>query len=130
MLGGMTLAYWMNYGWYFHSNAAQWRFPLLFQCVFCVYVILVTPWLPETPRWLIRHDPSPDRGIEVLAKLRNLPKDHEVVVREVKEIMVAIELECKEEGSWFDLFKDNGVMGNRRVYLALGIQFMQQMTGT
>ncbi|PCH39023.1 general substrate transporter [Wolfiporia cocos MD-104 SS10] len=129
MLGGLVLAYWLNYGWYFHSGAAQWRFPLLFQLVFCVYIIVITVWLPETPRWLIRHDATPERGIKVLAKLRNLPEDHEIVVKEAKEIIDAIELECKEEGSWLDLFKDNGVMGRNRFYLALGIQFMQEMTG-
>lgn len=130
MIGGIVVAYWINYGFYFHPGGVQWRFPLLFQLIFCVYVIVITVWLPETPRWLLRHDPTPERGILVLAKLRNLPTDHEIVVREAKEILDAIELECQEEGSWKDLLKDNGIMGNKRFCLALGIQFMQQMTGT
>ncbi|KZT05688.1 general substrate transporter [Laetiporus sulphureus 93-53] len=129
MLGGLMLAYWINYGFYFHDGQAQWRFPLLFQCVFALYVILVTMFMPESPRWLMRHDPTPDRGILVLAKLRNLPTDHEIVVREAEEIQAALDLESKEEGSWADLFKDNGVKGDKRFYLSLGIQFMQQLTG-
>jgi len=129
MLGGIVLAYWINYGFFFHHSSAQWRFPLLFQLIFAVYVILATMWLPETPRWLMRHDPTPERGILVLAKLRNLPIDHPIVVREAEDIMNALELESKEEGTWADLFRDNGIMGNKRFYLALGIQFMQQMTG-
>ncbi|CCM05234.1 uncharacterized protein FIBRA_07444 [Fibroporia radiculosa] len=129
MLFGLMLAYWINYGLYFQNSAVQWRFPLLFQCVFAIYVIVVTMWMPETPRWLMRHDPTPDRGILVLAHLRNLPIDHPIIVKEAKEILDAIELESKEEGSWRDLFRDNGIMGHRRFYLALGIQFMQQMTG-
>ncbi|KAG8214247.1 putative sugar transporter STL1 [Butyriboletus roseoflavus] len=129
MLGGLMLAYWINYGFYFHSSSAQWRFPLLFQCIFAIYVIAVTFWLPETPRWLMQHDPTPDRGTTVLAKLRGVSSDHPAVQHERAEILDAISLEAKEKGSWSDLFKDHGIRGNKRFYLALGIQFMQQMTG-
>lgn len=129
MLGGIVLAYWMNYGFYFHASSAQWRFPLLFQCVFAVYVVAITLWLPETPRWLIRHDPTPDRGTAVLAKLRGVSPDHPMVQQERAEILDAISIESKEKNTWSDLFKDHGIRGNKRFYLALGIQFMQQMTG-
>ncbi|OSX62527.1 hypothetical protein POSPLADRAFT_1046005 [Postia placenta MAD-698-R-SB12] len=129
MLGGLMLAYWINYAFYFYAGGVQWRFPLLFQLIFCVYIIALTVWLPETPRWLIRHDPTPARGVTVLAKLRALPEDHPVVQREVQEIVDALALESKEEGTWGDLFRDNGIMANKRFYLALGIQFMQQLTG-
>ncbi|KAH9840860.1 uncharacterized protein C8Q71DRAFT_427326 [Rhodofomes roseus] len=129
MLFGLMIAYWINYAFYFYNGPIQWRFPLLFQCVFAIYVIFVTMFMPETPRWLIRHEASPARGIEVLARLRNLPTDHEVVVKEAQEIIDALELESKEEGSWGDLFKSGGISANRRFYLALGIQFMQQLTG-
>ncbi|KAF8134252.1 general substrate transporter [Boletus edulis] len=129
LLGGLALAYWVDYGFYFRSGSVQWRFPLLFQCIFAIYVIVVTLWLPETPRWLMRHDPTPDRGTTVLAKLRGVSPDHPVVQRERAEILEAVALGAKEEGSWTDLFKDHGVRGDKRFYLALGIQFMQQMTG-
>jgi hypothetical protein len=123
------LAYWINYGFYFHPGSVQWRFPLLFQLIFAVYIVIVTPFLPDTPRWLMRHDPSPDRGIVVLTKLRNRPPDHEDVRIEAGEIQEAIAIEAKEEGSWMDLFRDNGISAHKRFYLALGIQFMQQMSG-
>ncbi|OCH85490.1 general substrate transporter [Obba rivulosa] len=140
MLGGLMLAYWINYGLSAHASSLQWRFPLLFQCVFALYIIAVTVWLPDTPRWLMRHarhrtpqaageDEKTDEATEVLARLRALPVAHEVVQRERAEIAEAIELEAREEGSWTDLFKDHGIMGNKRFFLALGIQFMQQMTG-
>jgi len=102
---------------------------LLFQCVFAVYILLVTPWLPDTPRWLMSHDQGPDRGVAVLAKLRGLDPTDQRVVAERDDIMEAIKIESKEQGSWSDLFKDGGISANKRFYLALGIQFMQQMSG-
>ena len=129
MLGGLMLAYWINYGMYFHPGSVQWRFPLLFQCVFSLYILVVTPFLPDTPRWLIRHDETADRGLAVLARLRGKSPDHPEVQEEKDEIVEAISIESKEEGSWTDLFKGHGISSHKRFYLALGIQFMQQMSG-
>lgn len=129
MIGGIVLTYWINYAFYFYEGPVQWRFPLLFQAIFAVYVIVATMFMPETPRWLIRHDGTPVRGIEVLAKLRGLPRDHPVVLKEAKEIIEAIEIEEGEEGSWWDLFRDHGISADKRVWLGVGVQFMQQITG-
>jgi len=63
MLFGLMLAYWINYRVYFIDSAFQWRFPLLFQCVFAVYILALTVWLPDTPRWLMRHDGNEERGL-------------------------------------------------------------------
>ncbi|OQV08115.1 hypothetical protein CLAIMM_12435 [Cladophialophora immunda] len=111
MLGGLMIAYWINYGFFFIHSSAQWRFPLAFQLVFAIYIMLVAPWLPDTPRWLMRHR-TPAEGLAVLARLRG---------RDEKDQL--------EEGSWADLFRSNGISANKRFYLALGIQFMQQMSG-
>lgn len=52
-----------------------------------------------------------------------------MVQNEANQILEAIRIESKEEGSWADLFRSNGISANKRFYLALGIQFMQQMSG-
>lgn len=129
MLAGLLLAYWINYGFYFHRNSSQWRFPLLFQCVFCAYILVAASFCPDTPRWIMAHSKTPDEGLGVLARLRNQAPEAPAVQREKKDILAAISIEAKEEGSWADLFKSNGIAANKRFYLALGIQFMQQMTG-
>ena len=129
MLFGLMLAYWINYGVYFRKSDFQWRFPLLFQAVFAIYILAITPWLPDTPRWLMQHDGSEDRGLVVLAKLRGLETESEIVQREKDEIMEAITIESKEEGTWGDLLRGNGIAADKRFYSALGIQFMQQMSG-
>ena len=129
MLFGLMLAYWINYGFYYQHSSAQWRFPLAFQAVFAVYCIAVTTFLPDTPRWLLRYNSSPEKGTAVLARLRGRPINHPIVQREKDDILDAIEIESREEGSWLDLFRGAGIAANKRFYLALGIQFMQQMSG-
>jgi hypothetical protein len=70
-----------------------------------------------------------ENGLVVLSKLRGKPKDDIAVQTEKDEIMEAIRIESKEEGTWGDLFRSNGISAHKRFYLALGIQFMQQMSG-
>ncbi|KAK7897171.1 hypothetical protein LTR67_005060 [Exophiala xenobiotica] len=129
LLFGLMLAYWMNYAFYFRPGQLQWRFPLLFQIVPAIYIIVVTVFLPETPRWLMLHETSPERGTQVLSKLRNGPVDHPSVQKEKEEILTAVQMELQEGGSWKDLFRDGGVSAHKRFWLAVGIQFMQQTSG-
>jgi Sugar (and other) transporter len=75
------------------------------------------------------HRPCTDQGPIVLARLRNKPIDDPLVVSEKNEILEAIALEAQEEGTWMDLLRDGGTKADKRFYLALGIQFMQQLTG-
>ncbi|MCJ1246024.1 hypothetical protein MMC30_003228 [Trapelia coarctata] len=129
LLVGLMFAYFVNYGMFFHPGDIQWRFPLLFQIVFSLYIMILMPFLPETPRWLIRHEGTLDRGHIVLAKLRGKPMDDPAVRKEVKDIVDVIAIESREEGSWMDLFRDGGISANKRFFLALGCQFMQQTSG-
>jgi hypothetical protein len=77
----------------------------------------------------MRRDGNEERGVLVLARLRGRERGDQVVQREKEDILRAIAIESKEEGTWGDLFRDNGIGANKRFYLALGIQFMQQMSG-
>ena len=129
MLFGLMLAYWINYGFFYQQDSAQWRFPLAFQAVFAIYCIIITIFLPDTPRWLLRYSASPEKGTAVLARLRGKDVNDPRVQREKNEILNAIEIESREEGTWRDLFRDAGISADKRFYLAVGIQFMQQMSG-
>lgn len=129
MLFGLMLSYWINYAFYFHPGQVQWRFPIIFQAIFAVYILVITPFLPDTPRWLMLHETSPAKGTEVLAKLRGTTEDDPVVQNEKSDILSAINIESEEEGSWRSLFMDGGCAANKRFFLAVGIQFMQQTSG-
>jgi len=129
MLFGLMISYWMNYGFYFHPGTVQWRFPLLFQIVFAIYIFTITIFLPDTPRWLMWHRPTNEEGPVVLSRLRDRPMEDCMVVEEKDEILEAIRIESQEEGTWMDLLRDGGTRANKRFFLALGIQFMQQLSG-
>ncbi|KAM7208205.1 General substrate transporter [Naviculisporaceae sp. PSN 640] len=137
MLAGLLLAYCINYGFYFVEGQVQWRFPLGFQCVFAVFILVLGPWLVDTPRWLVRQDFAKAdrdgfhsfRGLKVLARLRGKSVEDRQVQKEMKSIVDAIRLEKTAEGSWSSLFKSNGVSADKRFYLAVGIQLMQQLSG-
>jgi sugar porter (SP) family MFS transporter len=128
MLVGLGLAYGIDYGFYFYPGEMQWRIPVGLQVVFAGYVLVAGIWVTDTPRWLVRKGRKGE-GKAVLARLRGLEVDDEDVVREVEEIEKAVLMEVQVQGGWGDLFRDNGVMANKRFYLAVGIQFMQQCSG-
>lgn len=129
MLMGLVISYWVNYGFYYCHGHVQWRFPLCLQIVFAIYCIVVTIFLPDSPRWLMWSRLSPEEGVRVLASLRGRPVDDLTVCEEKDEILSAIQRESEEEGSWMDLLRGGGIAANKRFFLALGIQFTQQLTG-
>lgn len=128
MLVGLATAYWVNYAFYFYPGEAQWRVPVALQCAFAVYVLVIGWTLPDTPRWLMRNGQK-SKGRVVLAKLRGMEVDDESVQREVREIEEVMRVEAKDEGGWSGLFTDRGGSEDKRFYLAVGLQFMQQCTG-
>ncbi len=77
----------------------------------------------------MKRDGVEGQGITILARLRGLDRNHEAVQKEKNEIMHAIAIESKEEGAWKDLFTNGGIAANKMFYLAVGIQFMQQLSG-
>ncbi|UNI21324.1 hypothetical protein JDV02_007323 [Purpureocillium takamizusanense] len=54
LVAGYSLAAWMGVACYFSPNEAfQWRFPLALQALWPLGMLMLTPVLPESPRWLL-----------------------------------------------------------------------------
>lgn len=85
--------------------------------------------LPESPRYLYRHGRS-DEALQVLCDIYDLPPDAPKVTKEQTEVLDAIAIE-EEHGEyrWSQLLKRDHVQTGRRVLLAYGMQFMNQMGG-
>lgn len=68
---GTMIAYWIDYGASYGPDNLTWRFPIAFQIVFGIILVVGTWFLPESPRWLLTKDRHED-GINVIAALSGL----------------------------------------------------------
>lgn len=87
------VAYWVDYGMSYVDSSAQWRFPISLQIVFALSTIALITFLPESPRWLLRHDLH-DEAKEILGRL-HVHDDPDAVEHEITMISIAIQEEEK-----------------------------------
>lgn len=66
---GFSLSNWLTLGFSFLSGSVAWRFPLAFQIVFTLIIYALCPFLPDSPRLLIRKGKY-DEAKEVIAALQ------------------------------------------------------------
>ncbi len=126
---GIVIAYFFDYGMRYVGGAVAWRVPIACQCFFAVIVIGLVFGVPESPRWLYYHG-KPDEALQVLCDVWDAAPEDEKVHKMHTEITETIELERKNgEYKWRQLFKRDEVQTGRRVLLAYGMQFMNQMGG-
>lgn len=88
---GIMISFWIDYGTNYigGTGAGQkesaWLLPICLQLVPAVVLFAGILFMPFSPRWLIHHDRE-DEARKVLASLRDLPEDHELVELEFLEI--------------------------------------------
>ena len=93
-----ALAGWAGYGcWVIKYPALQWRLCLAFQIIAPLLLLVGSPWMPESPRWLCAKDRSSD-AFEVLCKLHHTPEDAEDALArsELQQIVAQLQLERQE----------------------------------
>lgn len=92
-------------------------------------VVFIVFGIPESPRWLYYHDRS-EEARQVICDVWDLDPQHTAMLHQEREILDAIALE-KKHGvyQWTKLFKRDEVQTGRRVLLAWGMQFMNQLCG-
>ncbi|KAI8713861.1 hypothetical protein NCS52_01231900 [Fusarium sp. LHS14.1] len=89
---GIMISFWIDYGCNYIGGThvdtqsdAAWLVPICLQLVPALILFIGMMWMPFSPRWLIHHDREVEAR-EILADLRSLPTDHELIELEFLEI--------------------------------------------
>lgn len=126
---GIFLAYWIDYGFSSHTSSYAWRIPCILQCIFLVPMLLILPFVPETPRWLASHGRYDD-SLEVLERLHKSRMTGEDIQELHNDIVRTATIEASiGAGKWSDLLKNDSIQSQRRFLIACGIQCFQQLGG-
>ncbi|KAM7191716.1 quinate permease [Naviculisporaceae sp. PSN 640] len=150
---GIMISFWIDYGTNFiggtelgQQSDAAWLVPICLQIGPALILFFGMIFMPFSPRWLVHHDRE-DEARKVLAHLRDLPVDHELVELEFLEIkaqslfekrtVALLFPELREPTAW-NIFKLQFVAIKklfqtrsmfRRVIVATVTMFFQQWTG-
>ncbi|KAH9909705.1 general substrate transporter [Xylariomycetidae sp. FL2044] len=127
---GTLIAYWIDYGCTYGPHAFVWRFPIAFQCVFAIIVLVLTTRLPESPRWLLSKDRN-EEAATVLAALNGERRDNPEVQADMGAIVDAIRAAGAVGGNtpMSELFTNGPTQHLRRLLLGASSQMMQQLSG-
>ncbi|CAK44278.1 uncharacterized protein An02g08690 [Aspergillus niger] len=109
---GITIAYWYDYGMSYVDGQGGCPSPAK---------------LPENPRWLCRQHRRQE-ALQVLCEFYDLPIDHPTVTQEAENIFRAID-DGRPEYKWSEILKKDELHTGRRILLAYGLQFTNQMGG-
>ncbi|KAK2751381.1 hypothetical protein FQN55_001118 [Onygenales sp. PD_40] len=124
---GITISYWINYGFaWIGENEVAWRFPLAFQIFFALIIFGTILNLPESPRWLVMQGHE-DEAIEVLEYLNEKPRDDPFIVTEFRAVQATVKE--MSQGTYRSLFKMSEYREFHRVVLAYVNQMYQQISG-
>ncbi|KAL9114875.1 MAG: hypothetical protein Q9227_001118 [Pyrenula ochraceoflavens] len=139
---GYSLSGWIGFGCYFLSASGSqssfpWRFPLAFQAAPALLLLAGTPWLPETPRWLLSHGRAHDAH-SVLQRLHHQPGAAHQTVAEKEFYQMTKQLEMDREiwrqlekeggGGMFELFRTRS--NRKRAWVGFSLMFGNIFTGS
>ncbi|KAF2801147.1 general substrate transporter [Melanomma pulvis-pyrius CBS 109.77] len=128
---GFSISNWLTLGFSFAPKDVAWRFPLAFQMFFTFCIYALCPFLPDSPRLLIRKGKY-EEAYEVLAALEGhgATVDSPAVHAQFNIIKDILDKEHMSTYSWWELLSGHGPSGVlRRMILGAWMQAMNQISG-
>ena len=126
---GFLVAQWLGFGFEKINGSIQWRFPLAFQCVPALILVIGIFFLQESPRWLVEQDRH-DEARRVLQKLRSdgSLEQEQFVELELKEIIDVVAADrAHNQTSWKTIFLKPS--WRKRLLLGCGVQAFGPLSG-
>lgn len=125
---GTLIAYWTDFGCSYGPPDLTWRFPIAFQVVFGIVVMIGPYWLPESPRWLLTKDRN-EEATRVIAALRGLSVDDDETKLQANIIIDSIRASGHKGGvtPFSALFTGGKTQHFRRMMLGSSAQIFQQV---
>ncbi|KAJ9193238.1 hypothetical protein DTO164E3_6844 [Paecilomyces variotii] len=128
---GFSISNWLTLGFSFAKGSVAWRFPLAFQIFFSLMIWCLCPFLPDSPRLLIRKGKYDD-ALEVIAALEGngATVTSPSVKAQFNIIKDILDREHMTTYTWWQLLTGRGPAGVlRRMILGAWIQSMNQLSG-
>ncbi|OCL09725.1 sugar transporter STL1 [Glonium stellatum] len=128
---GFSISNWLTLGFSFAPKDVAWRFPLAFQIFFTFCIYAMCPFLPDSPRLLIRKGRY-EEAYEVIAALEGhgATPDSPSVHAQFNIIKSILDREHMSTYSWWQLLSGRGPAGVlRRMILGAWMQAMNQISG-
>ncbi|KAF7519366.1 hypothetical protein G7054_g13118 [Neopestalotiopsis clavispora] len=131
---GIVLAYFANYGAQINLgdvSHVRWMAPTSLHIIFAGLILILTLFQYESPRYLVKRGKL-DQALEVMSRLRHLPKEDPYVVSEINGIVSAHEdeMEATKGAGWFGILKEVFTPSTLyRLYLSSMVQFLSQWSG-
>lgn len=131
MIGvGFIVSTWVGYGSRHtpDTSSFQWRFPLGFQIIPSVLLLVGLIWLPESPRYLIEKDRD-DEGMKILRKLHYNGSNDEWIQTEYNEIRATLSAEKAITAPGWAVMFTGPRQWRKRLLLGTLVQLFTQLTG-
>ncbi|EFQ97984.1 sugar transporter STL1 [Nannizzia gypsea CBS 118893] len=128
---GFSISNWLTLGLSFAKGSVAWRFPLAFQAFFTLCIYATCPFLPDSPRLLIRKGEY-SKALEVLAALEGngATSSSHSVKTQFNVIKDVLDRENLNSYTWSKLVIGKGPSGVlRRMILGAWMQAMNQISG-
>ncbi|KAJ5469296.1 Sugar transporter STL1 [Penicillium diatomitis] len=126
---GTMIAYWIDFGAAYGPPDLAWRFPIAFQVVFGVIIIVGMYLLPDSPRYLIAKG-KVEEGEYVLAALAGKEAHDPETQLQKKQVIESIEAAGAAEGAGYsDLLTGGKSQHLRRMLIGSSSQIAQQLSG-
>ncbi|KAF8304939.1 general substrate transporter [Clavulina sp. PMI_390] len=149
---GIMVSFWIDYGTNYIGGTGQgqsdaaWRVPLALQLVPAIILGVGMLFMPHSPRWLVGRGRE-DEALAVLANVRKLPAENEIIQLEFLEIKAEHLFEKETSEAMFPQYQDGSSKSElqltihgylslltsrplfRRVAIGSLVMFFQQWTG-